>query len=736
MNILLADDSVPAQNMGKKILMDAGYGVVTVNNGLEALRKIAETVPDIAILDIFMPGYTGLEICKRLRSSPATAAIPVILTVGKLEPYRPEDGEQVQSNAVIVKPFAAAELISAVRSLIGGPLADVVAPPPQAMVGDPLQQSPLGADAVDLRSPLAAVPTATPEPSAQTFLEEADEPLFASDPFEASGNAAGLTGDAPSVYSAESPFGTDSNAPASLAFDPDAKQTPFSASAIELFSPAAQSAPEGGASAFTEFDLAPETGYTAPESGYAASELEMLPLDEPSFPTPAAPHSAPEQEVAQEAAHVGLLAPTGLDADKAAVLLPESLAAPEPFASASPAAAEPESALNIPALDPFLELPEASVPTAASESSILQVGEGQAAEEEARKAAFEALFNSTEELPLDNIPASPAATAPVALQGVAELPESHTHNSEPEIPQPEFNPLADGLQQHLAPSPLDPNPLDPNPFALNLANEPPTSIAATPDLLEHHLPDLLGHASPSTELSEADSEWKPEQAIASVSTSLDLPPLGEAVGLTPTLPEVALAPESVPVEAQPILAEAPPETPGAHEPIAPAALMPALLGLAASALQARPEFVHPDFVHPEAVPNEAVPNEAAPHEAVPPELPEVVHSGAEMPLPNPAHLEAPPAQVLPAQVEDAPVQVPVHLEAPPVQVSVPAEAEPQQPAQLQPEQPMGEICSPPGLTSRLNEAERIHHAIERVFDRFKPLLVAAIVRELARQDHD
>jgi hypothetical protein len=76
----------------------------------------------------------------------------------------------------------------------------------------------------------------------------------------------------------------------------------------------------------------------------------------------------------------------------------------------------------------------------------------------------------------------------------------------------------------------------------------------------------------------------------------------------------------------------------------------------------------------------------------------------------------------------------VHLEAPPVQVSVPAEAEPQQPAQLQPEQPMGEICSPPGLTSRLNEAERIHHAIERVFDRFKPLLVAAIVRELARHD--
>ena len=119
LHVLLADDSVPAQNMGKKILVDAGYDVLTVSNGLEALRKIAEHAPDIAILDIFMPGYTGLEICERLRASAATAALPVILTVGKLEPYRPEDGEHVHSNAVIVKPFAAAELISAVRSLIG-----------------------------------------------------------------------------------------------------------------------------------------------------------------------------------------------------------------------------------------------------------------------------------------------------------------------------------------------------------------------------------------------------------------------------------------------------------------------------------------------------------------------------------------------------------------------------------------------------------------------------------------
>ena len=210
-----------------------------------------------------MPGYTGLEICKRLRASAATAALPVILTVGKLEPYRPEDGEQVQSNAVIVKPFAAAELISAVRSLIGGPSAEAAAHPglQGGSQSDPLQESPL------------ADPTAPPQPPP---LEEPDEPFFAS----AAGDASAWTPEAPSIYSAGSPplFGAASNAPASLAFDPDAKATPFSASAFEPLSSPAHSAAEGSVSAsiesaFTEFDLAPEP---SPYSAYIASEPEIL----------------------------------------------------------------------------------------------------------------------------------------------------------------------------------------------------------------------------------------------------------------------------------------------------------------------------------------------------------------------------------------------------------------------------------------------------------------------------
>src|ERR1700729_2456454 len=83
--ILLADDSVTAQNMGRKILADAGYDVITVNNGSAALKKIAELKPELIILDVYMPGYSGLEVCQRLKESPDSARIPVLLTVGKKE---------------------------------------------------------------------------------------------------------------------------------------------------------------------------------------------------------------------------------------------------------------------------------------------------------------------------------------------------------------------------------------------------------------------------------------------------------------------------------------------------------------------------------------------------------------------------------------------------------------------------------------------------------------------------
>lgn len=115
--VLLADDSVTAQNMGRRILMDAGYEVITVNNGSAALKKIHESKPDLIVLDVYMPGYGGLEVCQRLKESEETHKIPVLLTVGKMEPFKTDEAKRVRADAHIVKPFDASELLAALTKL-------------------------------------------------------------------------------------------------------------------------------------------------------------------------------------------------------------------------------------------------------------------------------------------------------------------------------------------------------------------------------------------------------------------------------------------------------------------------------------------------------------------------------------------------------------------------------------------------------------------------------------------
>ncbi len=123
--VLLADGNLTSQKLGKDILATAGYEVVTVSNGLAAQKKIAELHPDIVLLDVYMPGYSGIEICEKTKAAPETAQIPVLLTVGKLEPFRAEDGIRVRADSVIIKPFEATNLIATV-----GKFARLLNPPP------------------------------------------------------------------------------------------------------------------------------------------------------------------------------------------------------------------------------------------------------------------------------------------------------------------------------------------------------------------------------------------------------------------------------------------------------------------------------------------------------------------------------------------------------------------------------------------------------------------------------
>ena len=137
LKILLADDSMTAQNMGKKILSEAGYDVLTVSNGAAAMKKLTAGQFDLLLLDVVMPGYSGPEICEKLRALKNYAKVPILLTIGKMEmgEFKVEDATKLKADGVIIKPFEASDLITAVQKLAAAapePAPPKPATPPEA----------------------------------------------------------------------------------------------------------------------------------------------------------------------------------------------------------------------------------------------------------------------------------------------------------------------------------------------------------------------------------------------------------------------------------------------------------------------------------------------------------------------------------------------------------------------------------------------------------------------------
>src|SRR4051794_4227551 len=123
-----------AQKMGKDILTAAGYEVTAVSNGAAASKKLVDKF-DVIILDVYMPGYNGLEVCEKIRANMEIAKTPVLLTVGKMEHYEPADTQRVKADGVIIKPFEATDLLAVVRKLVEK--ASAASAPPAAKADKP-----------------------------------------------------------------------------------------------------------------------------------------------------------------------------------------------------------------------------------------------------------------------------------------------------------------------------------------------------------------------------------------------------------------------------------------------------------------------------------------------------------------------------------------------------------------------------------------------------------------------
>jgi adenylate cyclase len=116
--ILAVDDTPQNLDLLTRRLQSQGYEVATAANGVEALARVADLVPDLILLDIMMPKLDGIETVRRLKADAAYRHIPVILVTAKSDPRDVVEGLDAGGDDYLTKPIDHAALLARVRSML------------------------------------------------------------------------------------------------------------------------------------------------------------------------------------------------------------------------------------------------------------------------------------------------------------------------------------------------------------------------------------------------------------------------------------------------------------------------------------------------------------------------------------------------------------------------------------------------------------------------------------------
>jgi len=116
-SILIVDDD--SSNLLELFhILRSSYDISTAKNGESALKRAAENVPDLILLDVIMPDMSGLDVIKELKKSDTTKSIPVILITGLSGESDLSDGLEAGAVDYIRKPFSSDDVINSVKEQI------------------------------------------------------------------------------------------------------------------------------------------------------------------------------------------------------------------------------------------------------------------------------------------------------------------------------------------------------------------------------------------------------------------------------------------------------------------------------------------------------------------------------------------------------------------------------------------------------------------------------------------
>jgi DNA-binding response OmpR family regulator len=119
-SVLLVDDEPNIVLSLEFLMKQAGYDVRVARDGEAALKAVAESPPDLVLLDVMMPKRDGYDVCQTIRANPAWKSVRIIMLTAKGRDIEREKGLALGADDYITKPFSTREVVQRVKQFLGG----------------------------------------------------------------------------------------------------------------------------------------------------------------------------------------------------------------------------------------------------------------------------------------------------------------------------------------------------------------------------------------------------------------------------------------------------------------------------------------------------------------------------------------------------------------------------------------------------------------------------------------
>ncbi len=117
-DILVVEDEKDIQELVRYNLVKEGYAVRCVASGEDALKAVHSSVPDLVILDLMLPGMSGLDVCRSIKGDPATRHVSIVMLTAKGEEADVVSGLELGADDYVPKPFSPRVLLARIRAVL------------------------------------------------------------------------------------------------------------------------------------------------------------------------------------------------------------------------------------------------------------------------------------------------------------------------------------------------------------------------------------------------------------------------------------------------------------------------------------------------------------------------------------------------------------------------------------------------------------------------------------------